>query len=149
MGTNAQPTWTYGFDQLASKSPCLMQRPRDDDTFDQFGRGDWTSRTEGGRRTTSFTTASAESPIDSIFKKQLQITRYDRLGRVATNFWLAFGASYPSNSTEYYYNALGQLTNITERTGGGSERHLSYAPVKRKWYYAVVPPSVRRAPPLC
>jgi hypothetical protein len=39
------------------------------------------------------------------------------LGRVATNFWFAYGASSPSNSTEYYYNTLGQLTNITERSG--------------------------------
>jgi RHS repeat-associated protein len=45
------------------------------------------------------------------------VLRYDRLGRVATNFWFAFGENYPSNSVEYYYNVLGQLTNITERSG--------------------------------
>jgi len=39
--------------------------------------------------------------------------RYDSLGRVATNFWFETSASYPSNSVEYYYNSLGQLTNIT------------------------------------
>jgi YD repeat-containing protein len=51
------------------------------------------------------------------FKKQRKLVRYDRLGRVATNFWFESASDYPSNSTEYYYNALGQLTNITERAG--------------------------------
>jgi YD repeat-containing protein len=40
------------------------------------------------------------------FKGQRKLTRYNRLGRVATKFWFATGATYPSNSTEYYFNVL-------------------------------------------
>jgi RHS repeat-associated protein len=39
------------------------------------------------------------------------------------------------------------LTNTTERSGTEASGTYAYAPLKRKWYYAIAPPSVRRAPP--
>src|SRR5438045_3914321 len=85
----------------------------------------------------------------SDFKGQLKVTRYDWLGRVATNFWFETGASYPSNSVEYYYNSLGQLTNITERAGtaASSTYFASTGPPRhRNRYFAWLAP-LRRVPP--
>jgi hypothetical protein len=83
------------------------------------------------------------------FKKQRKLVRYDRLGRVATNFWFESASDYPSNSTEYYYNALGQLTNITERAGADASSTYFVRvppPHHRKRYFAAlakVPPEVK------
>src|SRR5256885_9044243 len=73
---------------------------------------------------------------------------YDKLGRPATNFWFEAGASYPSNSVEYYYNALGQLTNITERSGddASSTYFASIRSRPRNRFFAAlakVPPEVK------
>jgi hypothetical protein len=52
------------------------------------------------------------------FKGQQKQTRYDRFGRVATNYYFAApNSTYPSNAVIYLYNHLGQLTNITEKFG--------------------------------
>jgi hypothetical protein len=72
------------------------------------------------------------------FKHQMQLTRYDRLGRAATSFWFAAGASYPSNSSEYYYNGLGQLTTNILRSG--TDASVTYASLgeSRNRYFAAL-----------
>jgi RHS repeat-associated protein len=138
-GTNAQPTWTYGFDQYGQQITMTDAKGRvTTNMFDQFGREiGWRLPTSGE---TNYIVYDAFGRITNRFdfKKQLQISRYDRFGRVATNFWFAFGASYPSNSTEYYYNVLGQLTNIIERVStNASASYVATVGFPRKYYARV------------
>src|SRR5213076_2536258 len=58
----------------------------------------------------------------------------------------ANGESYPSNSTEYYYNTLGQLTNITERSGtNSSSTWVAAVDRPRNRFYAALA-AVRQIP---
>ena len=77
------------------------------------------------------------------FKGQTNEMRYDRFGRRATNFWFAHGSAYPSNSTEYYYDTFGQLTNITERSGSDASSTYALLSSRNRHYAAVSEPGLK------
>jgi RHS repeat-associated protein len=137
----ANPTWHYYFDQYGRQTAMLDAKSRGTtNTFDQFGHQTATRLPLGQTNLLKYDTFGRISETYD-FKGQKRLTRYDSLGRVATNFWFAAGASYPSNSTEYYFNALGQLTNITERFGTNASSGGGWAAndsSRRKRYFAAL-----------
>jgi RHS repeat-associated protein len=147
-GNNAtNPAWIYAFDQYGRQISMTDAKGRSTtNVFDAYGRQISTRLPLGE---TNFVAYDSFGRVSNRFdfKHQMELMRYDRLGRVSTNFWFAAGSTYPSNSTEYYYNGFGQLTNITERSGTNSSGTYAGVTTKRKWYVALVPNAVRRAPP--
>ncbi|PWU16134.1 MAG: hypothetical protein C5B50_14070, partial [Verrucomicrobia bacterium] len=117
-GNNStNPAWAYAFDQYGGQIGMTDAKGRTNGiVLDQFSRETARVLPSGQTNWIKYDKFSRVSDAYD-FKLQRKQTRYDRLGRVATNFWFAAGASYPSNSTEYYYNTLGQLTNTIERAG--------------------------------
>jgi RHS repeat-associated protein len=148
-GATNNPTWTYLYDDYSQQYAMQDAKGRiTTNTFDQFGRP---IATRLPLSQTNWIKYNALGQVSNQFdfKGQLKLMRYDRLGRPATNFWFEAGASYPSNSVEYYYNSLGQLTNITERAGtNASSTYFASAkpPRHRNRYFAfldTVPPEVK------
>jgi uncharacterized protein RhaS with RHS repeats len=116
-GSSAQPAWNYGFDKYGRQITMTDAKGRTTtNIFDQYGRA-IAQRLPGSQTNWTIYNTLGQVTNQYDFKGQRKEIRYDRLGRVATNYWFAAGASYPSNCTEYYYNVLGQLTNMIERSG--------------------------------
>ncbi len=118
-GNPATPIWSYTYDAYGRLT--VTTDPRNNGTtnsYDAYGRevSHWLAG--GGAGTTNFYNSLGQLTNQIDFKGQQKQTRYDRFGRVTNHYYFATPTSaYPSNAVSYRYNHLGQLTNITERTG--------------------------------
>lgn len=118
-GSPATPEWTYKYDAYGRQTETIDPKVHSTtNSYDQFGREVSRWLPMGGASTTNHYNALGQLTNQVDFKGQRKQTRYDRFGRVGTNYYFAtLTSTYPSNTVVYLYNQLGQLTNITERSG--------------------------------
>lgn len=117
--TTARPAWTYHYDDYSRQTATVDAKGHTNTlTYDQFGR-QITHILPRGETETNIYNSQGQLWKRIDFKGQTNEFVYDKFGRVKAKFYFANGSIYPSNAVCYKYNGLGQLEQITERSGDG------------------------------
>jgi RHS repeat-associated protein len=112
------PQWNYQYDEQGHLLVITDPKGRSTtNSFDELGR-QFTQRLPVGQTNLTQYNSKGQLWKQHDFKGQTMEYRYDQYGRTTNKYYFVIGETlHPSNSVAYYYNALGQLTNITELSG--------------------------------
>jgi RHS repeat-associated protein len=113
------PSWSYAYDVYGRLRVTTDAKGRSTtNTYNEFGQPVARLLPMGGPGETNVYNPKGQLWKHYDFKGQKMEFRYDQYGRVTNKFYFeASDQTHPSNSVQYIYNQLGQLTNITERMG--------------------------------
>ena len=126
--TPTEPEWRYEYDDqgrmLVSNDPKTNSTTY---TFDEFGRQYTRSLPMGETETNEYNSFGLLATQYDFEGQRIEFF-YDNYGRLTNKFYFEVGNSDPSNSVAYYFNGLGQLTNITERSGDKADVGYAFVP---------------------